>query len=107
MWTGKQALDRGLVDQLGGLGEAVAEAASRAKLGKTYPVRYVEEAQGSFEQFLINLNENAMVQAAQAYGVQLPAWVAHIDALAPELKLLRTAQAGRPNIYAYCFCTPH
>ncbi|MHA6204746.1 signal peptide peptidase SppA [Dyella soli] len=106
VWTGQQALDRGLVDQLGGLGDAVSEAASRAKLGKQYPVRYVEESQGSFEQFLISLNENAMVQTAQAYGLHLPAWAGRLDTLAPELKLLRTAPAGRPNIYAYCFCSP-
>lgn len=107
VWTGQQALDRGLVDQLGGLGEAVADAATRAKLGKDYPVRYVEEPLGGFEQFLIGLNESAMVQVAQAYGLQLPAWAARIDTMAPELKLLRSAQAGRPNVYAYCFCTPH
>ncbi|WP_199100823.1 signal peptide peptidase SppA [Dyella sp. ASV21] len=106
VWTGQQALERGLVDQLGGLGDAVAEAANRAKLGKSYPVRYVEEPLGGFEQFLIGLNENAMVQVAQAYGVHLPAWATQINAMAPELKLLRSAQSGRPNVYAYCFCSP-
>ncbi|WP_243042664.1 signal peptide peptidase SppA [Dyella sedimenti] len=106
VWTGQQALERGLVDQLGGLGEAIADAATRAKLGKTYPVRYVEEPLSGFEQFLVNLNQSAMVQVAEAYGVRLPAWMGRIDTLAPELKLLRTAQAGRPNVYAYCFCSP-
>ncbi|WP_114240661.1 signal peptide peptidase SppA [Dyella sp. C9] len=106
VWTGQQALERGLVDQLGGLGDAVSEAASRAKLGKQYPVRYIEEPLGGFQQFLLGLNENAMVRVAQAYGITLPAWVAHIDSMAPELKLLRTAQSGRPNVYAYCFCSP-
>ncbi|WP_266183307.1 signal peptide peptidase SppA [Dyella humicola] len=106
VWTGQQALDRGLIDQLGGLSEAVADAASRAKLGKSYPVRYVEEPLGGFEQFLVGLNDNVMVQAAQAYGVHLPAWVAQIDMMAPELKLLRNAKAGHPNVYAYCFCSP-
>ncbi|MDR3444524.1 MULTISPECIES: signal peptide peptidase SppA [unclassified Dyella] len=106
VWTGQQALDRGLVDQLGGIGEAVADASQRAKLGKDAPVRYVEEPMGGFAQFLIGLNNDAMVQMAQSYGVQLPSWVAHINTMAPELKLLRTAQAGRPNVYAYCFCSP-
>jgi protease-4 len=106
VWTGQQALERGLVDQLGGLGEAVADAASRAKLGKTFPVRYVEEPLGGFEQFLVGLNDSAMVQVAQSYGVRLPAWVARIDTMAPELKLLRSAKAGHPNVYAYCFCAP-
>ncbi len=106
VWTGQQALDRGLIDELGGLREAVADAASRAKLGKSYPVRYVEEPLGGFEQFLVGLNDSAMVQVAQAYGVHLPAWVAQLDTMAPELKLLRNAKAGHPNVYAYCFCSP-
>jgi len=106
VWTGQQALDRGLVDQLGGIREAVEDAAQRAKLGKDYPVRYVEEPLGGFEQFLMNVNESAMVQVAQSYGVQLPAWVEHINTIAPELKLLRAAQPGKPSVYAYCFCSP-
>jgi protease-4 len=106
VWTGQQALERGLIDQVGGMGDAVADAAKRAKLGKDYPVRYVEEPLGGFEQFLMGLNDNAMVQLGQAYGLHLPSWVAHIDAMAPELKLLRHAQPGRTHVYAYCFCSP-
>jgi len=107
VWTGKQALERGLVDQMGGLGDAIADAASRAKLGKDYPVRYVETATGTFTQFLAGFNDNAMIQVAQSYGVRLPPWLAQLPKMAPELGLLRNAQSGRPNVYAYCFCVPH
>ncbi|MEO8810680.1 MAG: signal peptide peptidase SppA, partial [Rhodanobacter sp.] len=48
VWTGRQALERGLVDQLGGLDDAVAEAARLAKLGKDYPVRYQEAPVSGF-----------------------------------------------------------
>jgi protease IV len=107
VWTGKQALERGLVDQMGGLGDAIADAANRAKLGKDYPVRYVETATGTFGQFLAGLNDSAMIQVAQSYGVRLPPWLAQLPKMAPELGLLRNAQSGRPNVYAYCFCVPH
>ena len=106
VWTGQEALDRGLVDQLGGLREAIADAASRAKLGDDYPVRYVEEPMGGFQQFLLSMNDSAMVQVAQSYGVRLPGWMARISTVAPEWSLLQHAQSGRPNVYAYCFCTP-
>ncbi|WP_266172122.1 signal peptide peptidase SppA [Dyella subtropica] len=106
VWTGQQALERGLVDQLGGIGDAIADAAQRAKLGKNPPVHYIEAPLGGFEQFLVGLNDNAAMSAMQAYGVRLPAWVAQLPAMVPELKLLRTAQSGRPNVYAYCFCEP-
>ncbi len=107
VWTGDQALQRGLVDQLGGLDAAVAQAADLAKLGNDYPVRYQEEPMGVFERFIVNFNQSAMVAGLQSYGVRLPGWVAQLPAFAPELQMLRTAQAGRPNVYSYCFCSAH
>jgi protease-4 len=106
VWTGRQALERGLVDQLGGLRDAVVEAASLAKLGKDYPVRYEEAPVGGFERFLINMNRAASVQLLQSWGVHLPRWFAQLPALTPELQLLRNAKAGTPNIYADCLCAP-
>ena len=106
VWTGQQALERGLVDQLGGLQAAVADAASLAKLGKGYPVRYVEAPLGGFERFLIGLNQGAGVHVLRSWGVRLPNWFAQLPALAPELQLLRNAKAGTPNIYADCLCSP-
>ena len=107
VWTGKQALDRGLVDQLGGLGAAEAEAAKLAKLGKDYPVRYEQAPMGAFESFLVGFSQNASVELLRSWGLRLPPWVAQVHALTPELSLLREAKAGTPNVYAYCFCSPH
>ncbi len=106
VWTGRQALERGLVDQLGGLDAAVADAASLAKLGKGYPVRYVETPQGGLERFLGGLSQSASVQVMQSWGIRLPNWFARLPTLAPELQLLRHAKAGTPNIYADCLCSP-
>ncbi|HUW52235.1 MAG TPA: signal peptide peptidase SppA [Rhodanobacter sp.] len=106
VWTGKQALDRGLVDQLGGLRVAIADAAGLAKLGKGYPVRYVETPMGGFEHFLIGLNQSASVRLPQSWGIHLPNWVAGLSARMPELQLLRNAKPGVPNIYADCLCSP-
>ena len=106
VWTGRQALERGLVDRLGGLDDAVAEAATLARLGEDYPVRYEEAPLGSFERFLVNLNRDASTRVLQAWGVRLPRWFAQLPELAPELELLRHAKAGTPNIYADCLCSP-
>ncbi|HET7655865.1 MAG TPA: signal peptide peptidase SppA [Luteimonas sp.] len=106
VWTGRQALERGLVDRLGGLRDAVIEAATLAKLGKDYPVRYEEAPLGGFERFLVNLNHEAATRVLQSWGVRLPRWFAQLPELAPELELLRHAKAGTPNIYADCLCSP-
>lgn len=106
VWTGSQAQQRGLVDQLGGLDAAIQKAADLAKLGKDYAVRYQEQPMGTFERFVVSLNQSAMVSSLQGYGLKLPSWFAQLPALAPELAMLRTAQAGQPNVYSYCFCSP-
>jgi protease IV len=106
VWTGQQALDRGLVDQLGSLRDAVSGAASLAKLGKDYPVRYQEVPLGGFERFLVGLNQSASAHVMQSWGIRLPNWFAQLSALAPELQLLRNARAGVPNVYADCLCSP-
>lgn len=41
VWTGRQALERGLVDELGGLEKAIAKARALAGLGPRAPVREV------------------------------------------------------------------
>jgi protease-4 len=107
VWTGRQALQRGLVDRLGGLDDAVAEAAKLAGLAAGYPVRYEEAPLSTFERFLIGLKQNAMVAALQGYGIHLPRWIAQVNAMVPDLALLRRAEPDKPNVYAYCFCTPH
>ncbi|WP_454832489.1 signal peptide peptidase SppA [Pseudoxanthomonas wuyuanensis] len=57
VWSGAQAKERGLVDDLGGLETALADAAKRAKLGEAgkYRVRYIEKAPSPFAQFMSDL----------------------------------------------------
>jgi protease IV len=57
VWSGAQAKERGLVDDLGGLEAALADAAERAKLGEAgkYRVRYIEKAPSPFAQFMSDL----------------------------------------------------
>ena len=54
VWSGAQAKERGLVDELAGLDAALADAAKRAKLGEPdkYRVRYIEKMSSPFSQFM-------------------------------------------------------
>lgn len=112
VWTGAQAKERGLVDALGGMNEALADAARRAKLAPgAFRVRYVEKAATPFAQFLGSLA-----------GSRLGGWMLGDSALArsllarslPEteaqLRFVENAAAdvrrsGAPvKALAYCFC---
>jgi protease-4 len=59
VWTGAQALERGLVDKLGRLDDAVASAAKLAKLGERPATRYVEGERGRLERLLASVGEVA------------------------------------------------
>ncbi|MGH8051880.1 MAG: signal peptide peptidase SppA [Arenimonas sp.] len=59
VWSGAQAKERGLVDQLGGFQMAIDEAVKLAKLGKDdFRLNYVERASTPFEQFIAGLGGN-------------------------------------------------
>ncbi|HEY4293848.1 signal peptide peptidase SppA [Luteibacter sp.] len=106
VWTGRQALDRGLVDRLGSLDDAIRDAAEQAGLGKDFHVRYAEKPMGAFERFLTNIGDSSEARVAMSWGLRLPSWVADLPKLAPEWSLFRGAEAGKPHVYAYCFCSP-
>jgi protease-4 len=107
VWSGAQAHERGLVDQLGGLRAAQAEAARLAKLDKGYRVRYVETEATPFEQLFLGLGRNArtaaLVRALAPLQVGLDkSAVERIDA---ELSWLRPdGNAGPVRAIAHCFC---
>ncbi len=62
VWTGRQALERGLVDRLGSYGDALAAAAQRAKLPDTARVQYLEREPGRWDR-LLNLIGGSALQA--------------------------------------------
>ncbi|HEX5755432.1 MAG TPA: signal peptide peptidase SppA [Arenimonas sp.] len=60
VWSGQQALERGLVDELGGLRDALADAAERAELDDgSYGVSYMERPLSGFEKFLADMGSDA------------------------------------------------
>jgi protease IV len=104
VWSGKQALERGLIDKLGGLDAAVASAAKRAKLDD-FQVRYVEKSLGAFERFLLGFSESALAGTVSRLDISLPQWRVFADAdLRRPLRLLQQTTSGKPAVFAYCFC---
>jgi protease-4 len=66
VWTGQDALARGLVDRLGSYGDALNAAAQRAKLDPGYRVQYFEAEPGRLQQWLQRLGVTLDVQALVA-----------------------------------------
>jgi protease-4 len=73
VWSGKDAFERKLVDKLGGLKEAIASAAERAKLPRDHRVWRVEEEQKFAERVLSKLMKGgARVAALFGFAIEAP-----------------------------------
>ncbi|MGY6588952.1 MAG: signal peptide peptidase SppA [Wenzhouxiangella sp.] len=107
VWTGRQALELGLVDQLGELDEAVASAARIAGLGEDFRVRYVEPELAPWQQFLSQMGARVIAKAGYESALGL------VNGLPPQLQrtlmqdlelVMATTRNGRPGVFAHCLC---
>lgn len=108
VWSGAQAKDRGLVDEFGGLRDAVAGAAQLARLDKgTYRVVYVEKPMSAFERLFAGFDDSgsrmhALLAASGLGRLLLPS--AGNDPLAHALTWA-DALRGKPfAAVAHCLC---
>lgn len=115
VWSGAQAKERGLVDAFGGLDEAIADAAARAKLGarERWQVRYVEPSTTSFSDWLGDFMQSraglALLRTSGAGDLLLASRLHALQQAAP-LRFVQTALErrgpARVTALAYCFCEP-
>lgn len=126
VWSGRDALERGLVDKLGSLDDAVAAAAKRAGLqeGK-YERDYLDPEKSFAQELVTNFKVKTaalMLEALDvdslggfglgAVGLDAPTRVALQSArrdFGPvERSVLRFNRLAVANqLYAHCFCTPY
>jgi len=72
IWTGQQALDRGLIDQLGSFDDAIKAAEKLAGIkAEDAKIRYVEREQSRTERFLQSLDDVLAPSLMQAVRAQL------------------------------------
>lgn len=73
VWTGAQAKERGLVDVLGGLTDAITLAAEAAGVQDDYKVKFYPRKQPFFTELMSQLEENAKVNTMkQELGIYYP-----------------------------------
>jgi len=111
VWTGAQAKERGLVDELGGLHQAIEFAAKRAELGQQgdYQVRYIEKAATPFERFFTGFIASRAGGALMRDSDLARGLIAKASPqTAKDLRFLEssiTPTRGVPvKALAYCFC---
>ena len=107
VWIGSDAKAQGLVDTLGSYQDAVNAAASRAGLGKDFPVERMEPELSWPEQLALQLRIKGARLTGAVLGPAMSEVRAALSPLAPlqgELtRVQRMVSAQRP--LAYCFCS--
>jgi protease-4 len=113
IWSGEDAKGIGLVDQLGGLDQAIDSAARRAKLATGYRVWYVEPEK-TFRERLSDLLLTHGLEAARAFVAgdgpgadeRPPApWAVTETLRRIQADALRLARWNDPRgLYAHCLC---
>jgi len=100
VWSGQQAIENGLVDQIGGVEDAVAMVRTRAKIEGELEVRHVPEP-GSFADSLFSSLFDAHIEAAPNRAL-LEVMLAECGRFHEVLALLREAILGdgQTKIYA-------
>lgn len=105
VWTGEQALELGLVDQLGDLDDAIVVAAELANLAD-YMIDYRRKPLNVYEQFLMGMSSNVSASMA-GLGIQpTDSWLPEVlsrqaKTLAQPLKALDRLSDPR-GIYLLC-----
>ncbi len=101
VWTGADAKAAGLVDELGGIDEAVAKAAELAGLEDGYDVRWMEQDL-SWREALVMRLRRGIAWLVEAVAPQGPALPSIGGALGRAKALLALAASGRPVYLCYC-----
>lgn len=107
VWTGAQAKERGLVDELGGLDLAVKAAARRANLGEGYRVEYIEHPPRGLDRYLSLFfgQLGAMLRDDLGWDGLAHALAGSLTPRAQrELRMLVQARENPSRALAHCLC---
>ncbi len=103
VWSGADAKRIGLVDQLGGLKDAIAAAAKLANISGAYSVDYVTEPLSFGDRFVVDLARDDNAAMAPGGGLLGSAYVRVLGRFDDSLRTLAHFNDPR-GVYAYCTC---
>jgi protease-4 len=105
VWSGEDAKELGLVDELGGLEEAIASAAKRAGLEESHRLYYVEEETDLQERLLqrLLLVARGAGWVGEGRPTTPPPLTRALGSIRREVE--RLARWNDPNgLYSHCLC---
>ncbi|PXX43331.1 signal peptide peptidase SppA [Undibacterium pigrum] len=110
VWTGAQAKERGLIDNVGSFADALKSASTRAKMGQDYRIAYIEREPSKFDRiFSIFGAQTALVLQEQFKLASVPSGLppAAATQILNDLSWLRDVNKEGKSFTAltHCLCT--
>ena len=105
VWTAKQAKEFGLIDEIGTLSDAIADAANKASIGNNFDLIWIEPELTAAQQFFMS----TLAQVSDNFDIDiLPKQNKLIEKilspLEKSLELVTHAKQGELTQYAHCLC---
>lgn len=103
VWSGAQALERGLVDRTGTLQEAIEAAGRIAGLGTDFTIEYQESELSALEMFLLDLAGDVSVRSG-IFGATVPSLPGQVlGSFQKDLEMF-SRSTERLTVVSHCWC---
>jgi len=103
VWSGEQAVERGLVDKTGSFQDAIKASARIAGLGDSYQIEWIEPEQSALDRLVMDFMSGAVskLNISVSKPVGLP--VTWLQSMLDDLQFI-SAQQGKFTVAAHCLC---
>lgn len=103
VWTGEQALERGLIDKTGTFQDAIEASARIAGLGDDYQIEWIEAKKSALDEFFTNFMTSAVTRFNLSISLPASPQVPWLQGMLDDLEFIASRQ-GRFTIAAHCLC---
>jgi len=103
VWSGEQALERGLIDKIGTFQDAIKASARIAGLGDDYQVEWVEPKRSALEEVFMEFMTGAISKLDLSISVPVSLPVSWLQNMLDDLQFI-LAREGKFTVAAYCLC---
>lgn len=103
VWTGEQALERGLVDKTGTFQDAIEASARIAGLGDDYQLEWIEPEKSVLDKFFTDFMTGVVSRLNLSISLPDSLPVSWLQSMLDDLQFI-AAQQGKFTIAAHCLC---
>ena len=103
VWSGEQAVERGLIDKTGTFQDAIKASARIAGLGDDYQIDWIEPEQSALDRFFMDFMSGAISKLNISVSKPPGLPVSWLQGMLDDLQFI-TAQQGKFTVAAHCLC---